>query len=192
MRATSAHSDRTQNETVERANSIKHSTGRRHATESQERVWRQSDIGERRAQEAAPERWVSNTVRARYGASSAHARFDERVKIFSRKSDNTTTERTIGDIEQDQKQRLEAEMNSPEFQALRASRAAQYAAAQMAAEAAAAATENCATSNQPGTVTTSNSGSSAQVASTSVKAPAKKAVRPVKYVAPTLEVTSVR
>ena len=190
MRATSAHSDRTQNETVERANSIKHSTGRRHATESQERVWRQSDIGERRAQEAAPERWVSNTVRARYGASSAHARFDERVKIFSRKSDNTTTERTIGDIEQDQKQRLEAEMNSPEFQALRASRAAQYAAAQMAAEAAAAATENCATSNQPGTVTTSNSGSSAQVASTSVKAPAKKAVRPVKYVAPTLEVTS--
>ena len=173
MRATSAHSDRTQNETVERANSIKHSTGRRHAT-----------------QEAAPERWVSNTVRARYGASSAHARFDERVKIFSRKSDNTTTERTIGDIEQDQKQRLEAEMNSPEFQALRASRAAQYAAAQMAAEAAAAATENCATSNQPGTVTTSNSGSSAQVASTSVKAPAKKAVRPVKYVAPTLEVTS--
>lgn len=190
IRATSAHSDRTQNETVERANSIKHSTGRRHATESQERVWRQSDIGERRAQEAAPERWVSNTVRARYGASSAHARFDERVKIFSRKSDNTTTERTIGDIEQDQKQRLEAEMNSPEFQALRASRAAQYAAAQMAAEAAAAATENCATSNQPGTVTTSNSGSSAQVASTSVKAPAKKAVRPVKYVAPTLEVTS--
>lgn len=191
MRATSAHSDRTQNETVERTNSAKFSTGRRHATESQERVWRQSDIGERRAQEAAPERWVSNTVRARYGASSAHARFDERVKIFSRKSDNTTTERTIGDIEQDQKQRLEAEMNSPEFQALRASRAAQYAAAQMAAEAAAAATENCATSNQPGTVTTSTtSGSSAQVASTSVKAPAKKAVRPVKYVAPTLEVTS--
>ena len=191
MRATSAHSDRTQNETVERANSIKHSTGRRHATESQERVWRQSDIGERRAQEAAPERWVSNTVRARYGASSAHARFDERVKIFSRKSDNTTTERTIGDIEQDQKQRLEAEMNSPEFQALRASRAAQYAAAQMAAEAAAAATENCATSNQPGTVTTSTtSGSSTQTASTQTKAPAKKAVRPVKYVAPTLEVTS--
>lgn len=191
MRATSAHSDRSSNETVERANSAKFSAGRKHhTTESQERVWRQSDIGERRAQEAAPERWVSNTVRARYGASSAHARFDERVKIFSRKSDNTTTERTIGDIEQDQKQRLEAEMNSPEFQALRASRAAQYAAAQMAAEAAAAATENCATSNQPGTVTTSNSGSSAQVASTSVKAPAKKAVRPVKYVAPTLEVTS--
>ena len=79
MRAMSAHSDRSQNETVERANSIKHSTGRRHATESQERVWRQSDIGERRAQEAAPERWVSSTVRARYGASSAHARFDERV-----------------------------------------------------------------------------------------------------------------
>lgn len=190
MRATSTHSDRSSNEAVERTNSAKFSTGRRHATESQERVWRQSDIGERRAQEAAPERWVSSTVRARYGASSAHARFDERVKIFSRKSDNTTTERTIGDIEQDQKQRLEAEMNSPEFQALRASRAAQYAAAQMAAEAAAAATENCATSNQPGTVTTSNSGSSAQVASTSVKAPAKKAVRPVKYVAPTLEVTS--
>lgn len=191
IRATSTHSDRSSNEAVERTNSAKFSTGRRHATESQERVWRQSDIGERRAQEAAPERWVSNTVRARYGASSAHARFDERVKIFSRKSDNTTTERTIGDIEQDQKQRLEAEMNSPEFQALRASRAAQYAAAQMAAEAAAAATENCATSNQPGTVTTSTtSGSSAQVASTSVKAPAKKAVRPVKYVAPTLEVTS--
>ena len=191
IRATSTHSDRSSNEAVERTNSIKHSTGRRHATESQERVWRQSDIGERRAQEAAPERWVSNTVRARYGASSAHARFDERVKIFSRKSDNTTTERTIGDIEQDQKQRLEAEMNSPEFQALRASRAAQYAAAQMAAEAAAAATENCATSNQPGTVTTSTtSGSSTQTASTQTKAPAKKAVRPVKYVAPTLEVTS--
>ena len=191
MRATSTHSDRSSNEAVERTNSAKFSTGRRHATESQERVWRQSDIGERRAQEAAPERWVSNTVRARYGASSAHARFDERVKIFSRKSDNTTTERTIGDIEQDQKQRLEAEMNSPEFQALRASRAAQYAAAQMAAEAAAAATENCATSNQPGTVTTSTtSGSSTQTASTQTKAPAKKAVRPVKYVAPTLEVTS--
>ncbi len=190
MRATSAHSDRTQNETVERANSIKHSTGRRHATESQERVWRQSDIGERRAQEAAPERWVSSTVRARYGASSAHARFDERVKIFSRKSDNTTTERTIGDIEQDQKQRLEAEMNSPEFQALRASRAAQYAAAQMAAQAAAVAAENSAAPNPQPPAATSNSGSSAQVASTSVKAPAKKAVRPVKYVAPTLEVTS--
>ena len=192
IRATSAHSDRSSNETVERANSAKFSAGRKHhTTESQERVWRQSDIGERRAQEAAPERWVSSTVRARYGASSAHARFDERVKIFSRKSDNTTTERTIGDIEQDQKQRLEAEMNSPEFQALRASRAAQYAAAQMAAEAAAAATENCATSNQPGTVTTSTtSGSSTQTASTQTKAPAKKAVRPVKYVAPTLEVTS--
>lgn len=191
IRATSTHSDRSSNEAVERTNSAKFSTGRRHSTESQERVWRQSDIGERRAQEAAPERWVSSTVRARYGASSAHARFDERVKIFSRKSDNTTTERTIGDIEQDQKQRLEAEMNSPEFQALRASRAAQYAAAQMAAEAAAAATENCATSNQPGTVTTSTtSGSSTQTASTQTKAPAKKAVRPVKYVAPTLEVTS--
>lgn len=191
MRAMSAHSDRSQNETVERANSIKHSTGRRHATESQERVWRQSDIGERRAQEAAPERWVSSTVRARYGASSAHARFDERVKIFSRKSDNTTTERTIGDIEQDQKQRLEAEMNSPEFQALRASRAAQYAAAQMAAEAAAAAAENSAAPNQPGTVATgTTSGSSTSAESTQAKAPAKKAVRPVKYVAPTLEVTS--
>lgn len=191
MRAMSAHSDRSQNETVERANSIKHSTGRRHATESQERVWRQSDIGERRAQEAAPERWVSSTVRARYGASSAHARFDERVKIFSRKSDNTTTERTIGDIEQDQKQRLEAEMNSPEFQALRASRAAQYAAAQMAAEAAAAAAENSPAPNQPGTVATgTTSGSSTSAASTQAKAPAKKTVRPVKYVAPTLEVTS--
>lgn len=191
MRAMSAHSDRSQNETVERANSIKHSTGRRHATESQERVWRQSDIGERRAQEAAPERWVSSTVRARYGASSAHARFDERVKIFSRKSDNTTTERTIGDIEQDQKQRLEAEMNSPEFQALRASRAAQYAAAQMAAEAAAAAAENSPAPNQPGTVATgTTSGSSTSAESTQAKAPAKKTVRPVKYVAPTLEVTS--
>ncbi len=190
MRATSAHSDRTQSETVERANSIKHSTGRRHVTESQERVWRQSDIGERRAQEAAPERWVSSTVRARYGASSAHARFDERVKIFSRKSDNTTTERTIGDIEQDQKQRLEAEMNSPEFQALRASRAAQYAAAQAAAEAAAAA-ENSTEPNPPGAAATSTtSGGSTQTASTQAKAPAKKAVRPVKYVAPTLEVTS--
>lgn len=190
MRAMSAHSDRSQNETVERANSIKHSTGRRHATESQERVWRQSDIGERRAQEAAPERWVSSTVRARYGASSAHARFDERVKIFSRKSDNTTTERTIGDIEQNQKQRLEAEMNSPEFQALRASRAAQYAAAQAAAEAAAAA-ENSTEPNPPGTAATSTtSGGSTQTASTQAKAPAKKTVRPVKYVAPTLEVTS--
>lgn len=192
IRATSAHSDRSSNETVERANSAKFSAGRKHhTTESQERVWRQSDIGERRAQEAAPERWVSSTVRARYGASSAHARFDERVKIFSRKSDNTTTERTIGDIEQDQKQRLEAEMNSPEFQALRASRAAQYAAAKIAAEAAAAAAENSAAPNSPGTVTTSTtSGSSTQTASTQTKAPAKKAVRPVKYVAPTLEVMS--
>lgn len=191
IRATSAHSDRSSNETVGRANSIKHSTGRRHATESQERVWRQSDIGERRAQEAAPERWVSSTVRARYGASSAHARFDERVKIFSRKSDNTTTERTIGDIEQDQKQRLEAEMNSPEFQALRASRAAQYAAAQMAAQAAAAAAENSAAPNSPGTAAASTtSGGSTQAANTTAKAPAKKAVRPVKYVAPTLEVMS--
>ena len=191
IRATSAHSDRSSNETVERANSAKFSAGRKHhATESQERVWRQSDIGERRAQEAAPERWVSSTVRARYGASSAHARFDERVKIFSRKSDNTTTERTIGDIEQDQKQRLEAEMNSPEFQALRASRAAQYAAAQAAAEAAAAA-ENSTEPNPPGAAATSTtSGGSTQAASTSVKAPAKKAVCPVKYVAPTLEVTS--
>ena len=191
IRATSAHSDRSSNETVERANSAKFSAGRKHhATESQERVWRQSDIGERRAQEAAPERWVSSTVRARYGASSAHARFDERVKIFSRKSDNTTTERTIGDIEQDQKQRLEAEMNSPEFQALRASRAAQYAAAQMAAEAAAAAAENSPAPNQPGTVATgTTSGSSTSAESTQAKAPAKKTVRPVKYVAPTLEVT---
>lgn len=194
IRATSAHSDRSSNETVERANSIKHSTGRRHATESQERVWRQSDIGERRAQEAAPERWVSSTVRARYGASSAHARFDERVKIFSRKSDNTTTERTIGDIEQDQKQRLEAEMNSPEFQALRASRAAQYAAAQAAAEAAAAAENSSAPNPQDTATTSTTSGDSAQnqvqADSAQSKAPAKKAVRPVKYVAPTLEFTS--
>ena len=194
MRAMSAHSDRSQNETVERANSIKHSTGRRHATESQERVWRQSDIGERRAQEAAPERWVSSTVRARYGASSAHARFDERVKIFSRKSDNTTTERTIGDIEQDQKQRLEAEMNSPEFQALRASRAAQYAAAQAAAEAAAAAENSSAPNPQDTATTSTTSGNSAQnqvqADSAQSKAPAKKAVRPVKYVALTLEFTS--
>lgn len=194
-RPTSANSSRTQNETVERTNSAKLSSGRRHrVAESQERVWRQSDISERRVQETNPERWVSSSVRERYGASSAHARFDERVKIFSRKSDNTTTERTIGDIEQDQKQRLEAEMNSPEFQALRASRAAQYAAAQAAAEAAAAAENSSAPNPQDTATTSTSSGDSAQnqvqADSAQSKAPAKKAVRPVKYVAPTLEFTS--
>lgn len=193
-RPTSANSDRNQNESVERTNSAKLSSGRRHrVAESQERVWRQSDISERRVQETNPERWVSSSVRERYGASSAHARFDERVKIFSRKSDNTTTERTIGDIEQDQKQRLEAEMNSPEFQALRASRAAQYAAAQAAAEAAAAA-ENSSAPNPQDTTESSATNASAQnqvqADSAQSKAPAKKAVRPVKYVAPTLEFTS--
>ena len=194
-RPTSANSDRIQNESVERTNSAKLSSGRRHrVAESQERVWRQSDISERRVQETNPERWVSSSVRERYGASSAHARFDERVKIFSRKSDNTTTERTIGDIEQDQKQRLEAEMNSPEFQALRASRAAQYAAAQAAAEAAAAAENSSAPNPQDTATTSTTSGDSAQnqvqADSAQSKAPAKKAVRPVKYVAPTLEFTS--
>ena len=193
-RPTSANSSRTQNETVERTNSAKLSSGRRHrVAESQERVWRQSDISERRVQETNPERWVSSSVRERYGASSAHARFDERVKIFSRKSDNTTTERTIGDIEQDQKQRLEAEMNSPEFQALRASRAAQYAAAQAAAEAAAAAENNSAPNPQDTTESSATNASAqnqVQADSAQSKAPAKKAVRPVKYVAPTLEFTS--
>lgn len=194
-RPTNANSDRIQNESVERTNSAKLSSGRRHrVAESQERVWRQSDISERRVQETNPERWVSSSVRERYGASSAHARFDERVKIFSRKSDNTTTERTIGDIEQDQKQRLDAEMNSPEFQALRASRAAQYAAAQAAAEAAAAAENSSAPNPQDTATTSTTSGDSAQnqvqADSAQSKAPAKKAVRPVKYVAPTLEFTS--
>ena len=176
-------------------------TGRRPpSAQTQGRVWRQSDISERRYQETNPEHWASTSVRERYGASSAHAHFNERVKIFSRKSDNTTIERTMGAIEQDQKQRLEAELNSPEFQALRA---AHHAAAKDAKEQRAAARkargrstnapkapDAAATAPDPDSTPVAPASTKQSKAKAKTKNNAKKKVRPVKYEAPTLEVMS--
>ena len=154
--------------------------GRQVSSADDEHVWRSSDIGTRLIQEAAPERWVADTIRSRYGTSSAHARFNDRVKIFSRKSDNTTTERTIADIEQEQKQRLEAELNSPSFQAALASKAAQLAAQQAEATALAA--------DKP---VESTPRPAAPAPEPEVKKPKSEPVRPIKFVAPELKVMTI-
>ena len=159
------------------------------------RVWRQSDLSERFAQENSSANWVNSMVRARYGASSAHAHFDERVKIFSRRSDNTTTERTIADIRAERQRRLDAELNSPSFQSLVAAKAAQRAA-ELAAQASAAAQATPehadaapdARAQAPAAAAAPESGAAAPAAATK---PTPKGVRPVKYVAPTLEMVSV-
>ena len=159
------------------------------------RVWRQSDLSERFAQENSSANWVNSMVRARYGASSAHAHFDERVKIFSRRSDNTTTERTIADIRAERQRRLDAELNSPSFQSLVAAKAAQRAA-ELTAQAAAAAQATPehadaspdAKTPAPAAAAAPESGAAASAAATK---PTPKGVRPVKYVAPTLEMISV-
>lgn len=157
-----------------------------------------------RAHEISPEGWVARTVRERYLSNSAHARYDDRVKIYSRKRDNSTTERTLADIERLHQQRLFAELNSPAFQARLAAKAAQRAAeyaAQLEAEAAAEAlrhpqaqdkTEQAQKAKDKARSAAQGAAKAAAVAQAVQAAtiPAKPKVRPVKYVAPTIEIMS--